>query len=319
MASIRTGVVLATALALLAGGCGDSTDDSPASSGERAAGAAFPVTVEDATRAVTVQRRPERIVSLSPSATETLFAVGAGSQVVAVDDESDWPRGVPSTNLSAYQPNVEAIVDHRPDLVVVPSIVPRDVISGLRRLGLTVLAEPAPDDLDDAYHQIRELGLVTGHSAEGERLAGRTRARVERLIAAAPEGPSLEVFHELDPDLFSASSDSFIGRIYARLGLRNVADPAARRASNPYPQLSSEAVVSADPDLIVLADSQCCGQTPATVRRRVGWDAVAAVRGGAVVTIDEAIASRWGPRIPIFVERVVETIEKARAAGGSGG
>lgn len=319
MASIRTGVVLATALALVAGGCGDSTGGSPRASGEQAGGATFPVTVEDATRAVTVQRRPERIVSLSPSATETLFAVGAGEQVVAVDDESDWPRGVPSTDLSAYQPNVEAIVDHRPDLVVVPSIVPRDVISGLRRLGLTVLAEPAPDDLEDAYHQIRELGVVTGHPAEGKRVASRTRARVERLIAAAPAGPPLKVFHELDPDLFSASSDSFIGRIYARLGLRNVADPAARRAANPYPQLSSEAVVSADPDLIVLADSQCCGQTPEKVSRRVGWASVAAVRDGAVVTIDEAIASRWGPRIPIFVERVVETIEKARAAGGSGG
>ena len=314
MASIKTGAVLATtALALLAGGCGDSGGDSPEAASDPAAETVFPVTVEDATRAVTVERRPERIVSLSPSATETLFAVGAGDQVIAVDDESDWPRGVPSTDLSSYQPNVEAIAGHRPDLVVVPASVPRDVTSGLRRLGLTVLAEPAPDDLGDAYHQIRELGIATGHRAEGERVARRTLARVEELIAAAPAGPPLKVFHELDPDLFSAGSDSFIGRIYARLGLRNVADPAARRAGTPYPQLSSEAVVSANPDLVVLADSECCGQTPAKVRRRAGWDAVEAVRNGAVVAIDDDIASRWGPRIPVFVERVVGAMQTARS------
>jgi iron complex transport system substrate-binding protein len=319
MASIKTGAVLATALALLAGGCGDSAGDAPGAASEPAAESAFPVTVEDATRRVTVERRPERIVSLSPSATETLFAVGAGDQVIAVDDESDWPRGVPTTDLSSYQPNVEAIAGHRPDLVVVPASVPRDVISGLRRLGLTVLAEPAPDVLGDAYHQMRELGTATGHRQAGERVADRTRERVEQLIAAAAEGPLLKVFHELDPDLFSASSDTFIGRIYERLGLRNVADPAAERAGNPYPQLSSEAVVSADPDLVVLADTECCGQTPAKVRRRAGWGAIGAVSDGAIVAIDDDVASRWGPRIPVFVERVVEAIERARAARRSAG
>jgi iron complex transport system substrate-binding protein len=319
MASIKTGAVLVTALALLTAGCGGSGGDSPGAASESAAGSAFPVTVRDATRRVTVERRPERIVSLSPSATETLFAVGAGDQVTAVDDESDWPRGVPTTDLSSYQPNVEAIAGHRPDLVVLPASVPRDVTSGLRRLGLTVLAEPAPDDLDDAYHQIRELGIVTGHRVAGERVARRTRERVEDLIAAAPGGPPLKVFHELDPDLFSASSDTFIGRIYERLGLRNVADPAAKRSANPYPQLSSEAVVSADPDLVVLADTECCEQTPAKVSGRAGWDAVGAVHGGAIVAIDDDIASRWGPRVPVFVERVVEAIQSARAAEGGGG
>ncbi|HEX2071428.1 MAG TPA: helical backbone metal receptor [Thermoleophilaceae bacterium] len=317
MGSSRAGVVATVALALLIGGCGES-GDGPGASGADAdgGGAAFPVTVRDATRSVTVERRPERIVSLSPSATETLFAVGAGEQVVAVDDESDHPRGVPTTDISAYQPNVEAIADYRPDLVVLPSIVPRDVISGLRRLGLTVLAEPAPDDLADAYHQMRELGLVSGHAAAGRRLARGVRAEVERLVAAAPRGETLRVFHELDPDLFSASSDTFIGRIYERLGVANVADAAARRAANPYPQLSSEAVVSANPDLVVLADAQCCAQTPAKVARRPGWHAVQAVRDGAVVAIDESIASRWGPRIPHFVERVVEAMELAREPAG---
>jgi iron complex transport system substrate-binding protein len=316
MGSTRTAALLTTAaLTLLASGCGESSGGSPP---ERPADAAFPVTVRDATRAVTIERRPERIVSLSPSATETLFAVGAGEQVIAVDDESDFPRGVPRTDLSSYQPNVEAIAGYRPDLVVVPASVPRDVPAGLRKLGLAVLAEPAPDDLGDAYHQLRELGVVTGHAEAGERLARRVRTSVERLIAAAPAGEPLDVFHELDPDLYSASSDTFIGRIYRRLGLRNVADAAARRAGSPYPQLSSEAVVSADPDLVVLADSECCQQTPAKVAARPGWDAVSAVENGAVVSIDDDVASRWGPRIPALVTRVVEAMELARAAGGAG-
>jgi iron complex transport system substrate-binding protein len=310
--SNRTVVLTAASMMLLLAGCGSSSDGAPPD-GARA-DVQFPVTVEDATRRVTVERRPERIVSLSPSATETLFAVGAGDQVVAVDDESDYPRGVPRTELSSYQPNVEAIAGYRPDLVVLPDTVPRDVPAGLRRLGLAVLAEPAPDDLGDAYHQMRELGLVTGHAGAGRRLARRVQERVERLVAAAPAASSLDVFHELDPDLYTASSGTFIGRIYQRLGLRNVADPAARRTGSPYPQLSSEAVVSADPDLVVLADSECCGQTPAKVGDRPGWDAVCAVENGAVVAIDDDISSRWGPRIPLFVARVVDAMEAANAS-----
>ena len=283
MASIRTGVALA---AVFLAGCGESSSPAPPD-------------------------RPERIVSLSPSATETLFAVGAGSQVVAVDSESDHPADVPRTELSAYEPNVEAIAGYRPDLVVVPEDVPADALAGLRRLKLSVLATPVPDDLDAAYAQMRELGAATGHRDAAERLARDVRTRVEAAIDAAPRGGGLAVFHELDPDLYSASSGTFIGRIYARLGLRNVADRAAERSGAAYPQLSAEGIVRADPDLIVLADSECCGQTPAKVQRRAGWDVVSAVQEGAVVAVDDDIASRWGPRIPEFVERVADAMEAA--------
>ena len=286
MRSIRTGVALAAALGVLAGGCGES--ESPG-----------------------VTQRPQRIVSLSPSATETLFAVGAGDQVVAVDSESDHPPEVPRTQLSAYEPNVEAIAGYRPDLVVLPADVPRDALAGLRRLKLNVIAQPVPDDLEEAYAQMRDLATATGHTEAGEELAREVRDRVEQAIAAAPRGEDLKVFHELDPDLFSASSDTFIGRIYTRLGLGNIADRAAERSGAPYPQLSAEGVLSANPDLIVLADSECCGQTPAKVQRRPGWGVVEAVRDGAVVAIDDDVASRWGPRIPEFVERVASAMEAA--------
>jgi iron complex transport system substrate-binding protein len=290
MGSRFAAAAVAVTMALAVAGCGSSSDQA--------------------------EQRPSRIVSLSPSATETLFAIGAGDQVIAVDEESDHPRGVPRTDLSSYQPNVEAIVGYEPDLVVLPASVPRDVPAGLRKVGLPVIAQPAPANLDDAYAQMRELGRVTGHAEAGRQLAERTQEKVERLIAAAPPGGRLDFFHELDPDLYSTGTRSFIGRIYQQLGLENVADPAARRAGTPYPQLSSEAVVAADPDLIVLADTECCGQSPAKVMRRPGWQRVAAVEAGAVVAIDDDIASRWGPRIPVFVAKAVEAMQLARAAEG---
>jgi iron complex transport system substrate-binding protein len=316
MASSRKGALLAIVPVLIAlgAGCGDSSDGGPDARADRQeAEASFPVTVRDGTRSVTIAERPERIVSLSPSATETLFAIGAGDQVIAVDDQSDYPAGVPRTKLSSYEPNVEAIAGYRPDLVVLTASAPRDVIGGLRRLGLAVLAQPVPEKLDEAYSQMRQLGTVTGRPEAGRRVAQRVRSRVERTIAAAPRDRSLKVFHELGTDLYSASSTSFIGRIYARLGLRNVADQAAAKTGSPYPQLSAEAIVSANPDLVVLADSECCGQTPEKARRRPGWAGLSAVRRDAVVAIDDDVASRWGPRVAVFTERVVKAMRRARS------
>lgn len=316
MAQNRSAVATAaTLLAAVVVGCGQSPGGP--SPGDAADGG-FPVTVGSGPGRVALERSPRRIVSISPTATETLFAIGAGDRVVAVDDQSDWPPEAPTTKLSAYQPNVEAIAGYRPDLVVASDSLPREEIAGLRRLGVALLVQPAAERLDDAYAQIRELGAATGRRAAAARVARRVRDRVRDAIAAAGDGPPLKVFHELDPDLFSASSQTFIGRIYARLGLRNIADAAARRSGSPYPQLSAEAVVAADPDLVVLADGECCGQTPAKVAARAGWGDVSAVRRGAIVAVDDDIASRWGPRVPRLVAAVAEAIRAARASAGSG-
>jgi iron complex transport system substrate-binding protein len=312
----RTGTLaaLAAALALVAG-CGGSDDDS---AGRESGTASYPVMIEDATGSVTIAEQPQRIVSLSPSATEMLFAVGAGDQVIAVDDQSDYPPDAPRTDLSAYTPNVEAIAAEQPDLVIAPADVPRDLISGLRRLDLTVIAQPAPVDLTEAYAQVRDLAVATGHDAAGDEVAEEMRTEIDELIDSAPKEGSMSIFHELDPELFSAGPESFIGRIYARLGLENVAEAAAAKAGTPYPQLSSEAVVAADPELVVLADSECCAQTPEKVGSRPGWDEISAVQNGAVVAIDDDIASRWGPRLPEFVRHVVEAMELSSTAKAAG-
>jgi iron complex transport system substrate-binding protein len=268
-------------------------------SGARTAPGAYPVTIVTPSGKVTVAKRPTRIVSLSPTATETLFAIGAGRQVVAVDNQSDYPANAPKTTLSGFTPNVEAIAAYRPDLVVI-SYDTKGLASSLRRLGIKVVHHDGAKSFAGAYQQIRQLGLVTDHEAEATRLVRGMKAKIRRIVAGArSKSGSFTVYHELDPFLFSVTSNTFIGKVYAMLGLRNIAD-AAGTAGNDYPQLSAEYVVAQSPDLIVLADTVCCGQNASTVANRPGWSGISAVRSGSVVRIHDSIASRWGPRLVNF-------------------
>jgi iron complex transport system substrate-binding protein len=253
-------------------------------------------------------RAPQRIISLSPTATESLFAIGAGSQVVAVDDQSDYPKRAPRTSLSGYTPNVEAIAGYRPDLVVLSGDA-NDVVGGLRKLGIPVVLQPAAQTLAQAYAEIRQLGAMTGHARNAAALVVRMRKSITKAVKSVPRR-HLSVYHELDPTYYSATSKTFIGRIYKLFGLRNIAD-AADSSGSGYPQLSGEYIVSANPGLIVLADTRCCGQSAATVAARAGWGGMAAVRKHRVVGIDDSVASRWGPRIVDFVRAVGRALRRS--------
>ena len=256
----------------------------------------FPVTITAGNGKVTFTKAPTRIISLSPTATETLFAIGAGKQVVAVDDQSDFPKTAPKTSLSGFTPNVEAIVAYKPDLVIA-SYDPKGLVGALGQLGIRVILHDAAKTLPGAYQQIRQLGLVTGQSAGAARTIGLMKSRIARIVARTKaRATGLSVYHELSPDFYSAASSSFVGRAYALFGLKNIAD-AADGSGSGYPQLSGEYIVAASPDVIVLADSVCCGQKPSTVAARPGWGTVKAVRSGSIVLIDDSVASRWGPRL----------------------
>ena len=269
----------------------------------------FPVIVQAENGRITIRKRPTRIVSLSPTATEMLFAVGAGRQVTAVDSLSNYPRRAPRTSLSGFRPNVEAVASYRPDLVV--GDLDTDTVAELRKLGVTVLVYEAPAQLAGSYGQITQLGRATGHRAQAGAVVRSMRARIAAAIAAAKKSGSqrLSVYHELTPDYFSATSRTFIGQIYRLLGLRNIAD-AADEANSGYPKLSAEYIVAASPHVIVLADSKCCGQTPARVAARPGWNTIRAVRNRRVVAVDDDVASRWGPRTASFVRAVAATISR---------
>lgn len=256
----------------------------------------FPISVKAANGEVRIGKRPDRIVSLSPTATEMLFAIGAGDQVVAVDDNSNYPPQAPMTELSAYQPNVEAVAKYSPDLVVISDDL-GGIVKSLGKLSIPVMLEPAAKNLDDTYAQIEQLGAATGHVADAVHLVASMKSEIQHLVASAPDfDHPLIYYHELDQTYYTATSSTFIGQIYGLLGLRNIADEAKGAASG-YPQLSAEYIIKTDPDVIFLADTKCCGQSAATVAKRPGWDQIAAVKDGAVVSLDDDVASRWGPRV----------------------
>jgi iron complex transport system substrate-binding protein len=266
----------------------------------------FPVTIKAANGAVTIAKRPTRIVSLSPTATENLFAVGAGRQIVAVDELSNFPRRAPRTKLSGFTPNVEAIAGYRPDLVVVHSDAG---VAQMERLGITVLQLPAAASIAHAYAQVRQLGRATGHPRSAESVVRWMRTRIAAETRSVQSRAGLTVYHELTTDYYSATSKTFIGQVYRLLGLRNIADAAGD--ASPYPKLSGEYVIAADPDVIVLADSKCCGQTHATVAARPGWSTITAVRERRVVAVDDDVASRWGPRVVAFIRAVAAAVRRA--------
>jgi iron complex transport system substrate-binding protein len=272
----------------------------------------FPVTITAGNGKVTLTKQPRRIVSLSATATESLFAIGAGAQVIAADDQSDYPKAAPKTSLSGFTPNVEAIAAYEPDLVVV-AYDPKGLSDALRKLGIPVVLHNAASSIKGAYQQIRQLGALTGHVAEAGKVISRMKKQIGDVVAKSRARASgRTVYHELTPDFFSATSKTFVGRVYALFGLRNVAD-AADSSGFGYPQLSAEYVVSASPDVIVLADGICCGQKASTVAARPGWDRVSAVRSGSIVVIHDSIASRWGPRLVNFVRGVAAALARLDA------
>jgi iron complex transport system substrate-binding protein len=307
-------------LALCIAGCGDDPSDAtPATT------APAPPTTATATTAVattaatsaptTTAPVPQRIVSLSPTATEMLFAIGAGPQVVAVDDQSDYPAEAAKvkSNLSGYQTNVEAVAGYHPDLVVTSGDA--KLTSQLEALGLKVWVGEAASTFDDTYTQIEQLGAATGHVAEAAKVVADMQTDLAALAKEAPKPATpLTVFHEVDNTGYSAASNTFIGQVYAMFGLTNIADAA--KDPSGYPQLSAESIIAADPDLIFLADTKCCQQNLETVKARDGWSAITAVKEGHVFAMDDDIASRWGPRVVDYARQVHDALQQAAVPAG---
>ena len=254
--------------------------------------------------------RPQRIVSLSPMATEVLFAIGAGEQVVAVDEFSYFPPEAPVTGLSGWDPNVEAVLSYEPDLVVIANDA-NDLMAGLDAVGVSVLLSSAPIDFESGYLSIEELGIAVERTDEAAALIADLQAQINDALAAAPDVP-VRVYHELDNTFFSVSSNSFIGAVYAAMGTVNIADEADVDGYG-YPQLTEEYIVEANPELIVITDQ--VGYTAEDVAARPGWGEVAAVRNGNIVMVNADIASRWGPRLPQFIGVVAKALQTVSEPG----
>jgi iron complex transport system substrate-binding protein len=304
----------AAATLLLLSACGSSKTtaksvDTTVGKAAAPAASAFPVTVAG----VTITAEPKAIVSLSPTATEMLFAVGAGKQVIAVDDQSNYPAEAPKTDLSGFKPNIEAIAAKKPDLVVIADDSAK-LSEALGKLGIATLVMPPAAQLSDAYAQIEQLGVATGHTADGVKVSATMKDRIDKAIATAPKAAKkLTYYHELDDTFFSVTSKTFIGQIYSQMGLENIADSADKDGFG-YPQLSAEAIVAANPDLIFLADTKCCGQTAEKVAARPGFAGLKAVTSKGVVALDDDIASRWGPRLADQVEAIAAKLATLQPA-----
>ena len=305
----------AAALAALAGcsSSGSGTNPNTTSVGgatQSDAPAAFPVTIDAANGSVTIDEQPTSIVSLSPTATEMLFAIGAGDQVKAVDKNSDYPASAPHTDLDPYQLNVEAVAGYRPDLIISSGLTPAQM-KQLTVLHIPVLDEPAAQNLDGTYEQLAQLGEATGHQSDAAAEVTKVRRQVSQVTKTVAESGTHSYYYELDQTYYSVTSATFVGSVLETLGLHSIADAAkGAAASGGYPQLSQEYIVKSDPDYVFLADTKCCHQTAQTVANRPGWSTMSAVQDDRIVPLDDDIASRWGPRIIELMKTVANAIKE---------
>jgi iron complex transport system substrate-binding protein len=305
MSGKRTLALLLACLAL--SGCGGGGDKTGTGTPTATAPNAYPVTVGT----VTLDKQPTHIVSLGPTATELLFAVGAGRQVVAVDKLSNFPADAPRSDLDAFKPNAEAIAAKNPDLVVLTDNTNK-IVDQLKALKIPAYLAPAAAKLDDTYSELTDLGKLTGHPTEAADVVTRTRDGIAKLVKdVPPRSKPLTYYYELDQTYFSVTSKTFVGSLFSMVGLQNIADPAdANGSAGGYPQLSAESIVKANPDLIFLADTKCCQQSADTVKARPGWAGIAAVRNGHVVALDDDVASRWGPRVVDLMRAITDAVAK---------
>ncbi len=244
---------------------------------------------------------PTRIISLSPSATEILFGIGAGPQVIAVDDNSDYPLRAPFSNLSSFTPNVEAIASYHPDLVVLQSSATgaAAVQSDLQKLKIKVFLEITPTNINHAYAEFLALGKATGHPSRSIALVATMKSQIAEILSKYRKHTPVAIYHELDNTFYSADSSTFIGQIYSDFNFTNIADAASTADSGGYPQLTPEVVIKANPKIIFLDDGPY-GESAATINSRPGWSAISAVKNKHVITLPLDIADRWGPRLVDF-------------------
>lgn len=296
----RRAIATIAASALFFGACGGSSSADTTSA---------PAETCDASKIAS-----PRIVSLSPTATEMLVAIGAGANLAAVDSLSTYPESVSCkvTKISAYEPSAEAIVGYEPEIVVISNDMNK-ITEQLKAAdpAITVWTGAAAASLDDVYAQIADLGEVTGHENEAADLVENMKSRIADATKGLDgEAGALSYYYELDNTFFSATSNTFVGALLKPFGLVNIADGVEE--GNDWPQLSAESIVKANPSIVFLADTKCCQQDAAAVAARAGWSGIDAVKNGNVVELDDDVASRWGPRVADLIETFAAAVKKAR-------
>ncbi len=266
-------------------------------------------------RSVAVPAEPRRIVSLAPSGTEILFAIGAGPRVVARDDHSDFPleaRPLPAVGTSGGKLDRERIVALSPDLVLAAEINSSEQVTALAGLGLTVFRLDNPRGFDGLQENVRFVGRLVGCEETASRLAesmGERVRAVARKIDAVSARPL--VFYEIDASdpsrPWTAGPGTFLDTLITLAGGENF----GAAYDTQFPRASTEEILLRDPAVIVLGDARF-GTTPDSVRRRSGWDRIAAVRGGRIHSFDDDLATRPGPRLVDGLETLAALLHPER-------
>ncbi|HVR88810.1 MAG TPA: helical backbone metal receptor [Candidatus Limnocylindria bacterium] len=279
---------------LLTVSCSTASVPGPTATAGATAAAAFPMTLTDfQDRAVAIAKRPERIVSIGPSNTEFLFALGAGERVVGDDDFSDEPAAAKTkTHVGGVKVNLEQVVALRPDLVVTVKFSD-GTLEALTRTGATVLVVD-PQGLTDVARTATLLGQAVG--ADGSKLAKDIQQRIDEVKAKTGPAAKPKVFHEIDASdpakLYSVGPGSFIDDLINVAGGANI----LAAAKTAYPTVSGEEIIRADPEIIVLADA-AYGTTVESVTARPGWAVISAVKNKKVFPVAGSLFSRPGPRV----------------------
>jgi iron complex transport system substrate-binding protein len=261
-------------------------------------------------RAVTLGGPAQRVVSLAPSNTEILFAIGAGDQVVGRDQASDFPeeaKTVTDIGSTFDDLNAELIVSLNPDLVLAAEINNPEQVQQLEDLGLTVYYLKNPLTLEGMYENLQIVAQLTGHREEAAALVESLKERVAAVDEKiAPLSSRFSVFYELDATdpakPYTAGKGTFITQLIERAGGYNIAADL-----DGYPQLSLEQVVEADPAFIILGDARY-GITPESIAERPGWGNLSAVKNGNVLPFNDDLVSRPGPRLVDALEELVKLL-----------
>jgi iron complex transport system substrate-binding protein len=268
-------------------------DCTAAHPGKTADASGFPVTLTDSSgNTVTLNSPPAKIASMDAAHTEVLFAIGAAGQVTAVDNTSDCPASVSSLpKLDAYTPSLEAITAQHPDLVLL-AYDPGDLVASLKSAGIRVILQPFPPTVNAIYDDIELIGKATGHADDADALVTGMSNEVHAIEQSVAGKTPPTVYHELDNTFYSVGDGSFVDDFYTILGAKNVGHGTGEAG----PQLSAEAIIAANPDVIILADEDF-GESAQTVAARPGWSTIDAVQNDRVYGVDPNIVSREGPRI----------------------
>jgi iron complex transport system substrate-binding protein len=277
----------------------------------QAAATKYPLTVKFGGYTTKIAKKPTKIISLSPSATEIFYAIGAGSQILAVDNLSNYPANAPVSEISAFDPSVEAILAKKPDLVLISidSTKAPQIRNALVKLGIPVLMEKAPATLQDVYAENTLLARVTDRQAGAVKLNASMAKSIKDTLAKAKKSSKIRIYHEVDDTYFSVTSNTFIGTVYKDFGAVNIADAASVADNSGYPQLSAEYLLKSNPQVIFLSNAQY-GVTADSVSKRAGWSQISAVKNKKIVELPADIPSRWGPRLVDFYKLIGASLAK---------